>query len=427
MEEEEEGWEEAEEEEEYLGEIKERKFYKYGKENDIEGAKRAIEKGIDIHSTNYWKQTALHLSLFYKHFQFAYFLINNTNIDIEKIDNFGKTPLMCLLSFPDIKNKKFVKSVSKEEIFKFAIYFIEERNLKPIGKNERGESIFEVSILNYQYKVSKYLIEKNYFSIKENVLKKFNNRYTNILFLSMKRRVDEEFLIYLDDKGANGDLFFFLEYSIHCKYYSFATHLYSKYFFISNQLLNFDLPKLNSQLYFYRSSPSLSSSSKSPFSCSHSTSNSLIQFSFYNSNNNNNNNNENNLNNNNNNNNNRNIPIKKRKRRGSEFKWNINLIHLHFVHDILQQLKRENKEEKNDTENNLSDYFDYLKTIDNFIDLIRYLNDVKYDTEIQKISLILKLVKEKQFHFARRLIDLFSIPIHLLELSNDTQKQIFKV
>ena len=46
--------------------VKERKFYEYGKENDIEGAKKAIEEGIDIHSTNERKQTALHLSLYHK-------------------------------------------------------------------------------------------------------------------------------------------------------------------------------------------------------------------------------------------------------------------------------------------------------------------------------------------------------------------------
>ena len=221
-----------------------KEFFEYAIENDIEGAKKAIEEGIiNIHSTNKRKQTALHLALYHKHFEFAYFLLDNTNIDIEAIDEFGNSPLMCLLSFPHRNDKKTIKSISKDEIFKLTIYLIEIKNVERMrrkelkkfhGKSSFGFSILDISIINHQYEVAKYLINKKNYNV-------INfPEFKSTLYRAMKENVDEEFLIYIEEIGGirkEENLFFFLHFAISRNYFIFAVHLYKKYFFIDQSLL----------------------------------------------------------------------------------------------------------------------------------------------------------------------------------------------
>ena len=182
--------------------MKERKFYEYGKENDIEGAMKAIEEGIDIHSTNKRKQTALHLSLYHKHFQFAYFLINNTNIDIEATDIHGNSPLISSVIFLNCKKEVMKNTQTKKEIFEFVIYLIETKKVSYELENNRKRRIYEMSIRNHQYEVAKYLVEKEYFPITRIFRREYRNQW-NSLHHAFKKRADEDFMIYLEEKGGN--------------------------------------------------------------------------------------------------------------------------------------------------------------------------------------------------------------------------------
>ena len=329
--------------------MKERKFYEYGKENDIEGAKKAIEEGIDIHSTNKHKQTALHLSLYHKHFQFAYFLINNTNIDIEATDNFGNSPVMRLLTFPDINDKNFAKSVLTEEIFKFAIYLIETKKVDIKKMNRRGHSLLFCCIFNGQYKLAKYLIEKNDVSSRK-------YPFASELNFAIKCKADEDFLIYLEEKRGYSSIVLYKN-AIIFKRYSFAVYLYEKYFHITNELLNYDISLLQQKrIYFSRQSFSTNNNEKR-----------IVKLN------------------------------------------EISMAHLHFVHVLAREAKGENL--NNDLEYNLVDCFNILRKIGNFDKFIQLLRISKLDSIKNQMNVLKKSIEMNFFHYAKRIIEVYSIPI----------------
>ena len=172
--------------------------------NQIGIAKTLILRGIDLYHIDRENRNALHLSLYYKHFEFAKYLMKETPININSFDNKGNNSLLYCVITHRLKPEKY-KPLSddlKNEIFSFTKYFIEETKVDLTiniqNRNGDGNNLLLLSVIGNHFDLVKYLIEEKKMDIQVT-----NKRLFNALFLGIKENVNEDILEYLFDKGVN--------------------------------------------------------------------------------------------------------------------------------------------------------------------------------------------------------------------------------
>lgn len=210
--------------------------------NDIEFAKKVIDRGIDFHAVTKNRQNAFHIAVHYKNFEFAHFLIAETSIDIYSLDLLDNSSLLLTLALASSKNSRknhfnyvkmnnnILKNRSKNikeaqfdedrnsNIFLFAVYLIEEKRMQYDIMNKEGDDALTLSIKANQPQFAKYLIEQMNVNI---------HRRINILGLSIVMRL-EDFSMYLIEKGVEFRAYDLLQISIQHQLPLLSRYFYEK-------------------------------------------------------------------------------------------------------------------------------------------------------------------------------------------------------
>ena len=173
--------------------------------NQIGIAKTLILRGIDLYHIDRENRNALHLSLYYKHFEFAKYLMKETSININHSSHSPYTQIHLLLAvtIPQVdkkrrKSENLLSDTVKNEIFLFTKYFIEETKIDLTIKNGDGNNLLLLSVICNHFDLIKYLIEDKKMDIQVT-----NKRLFNALFLGIKENVNEDILEYLYNKNVN--------------------------------------------------------------------------------------------------------------------------------------------------------------------------------------------------------------------------------
>ena len=214
--------------------------------NLIEIAKYLIENGIEINSIDKDNRNAFLIAVYFKNFDFAKFLLNEyTNVDISQIDQFQNSSLHLTLMINNFKNKKiYEKYANNNSIFEFTKFLITKLYKKLKEVNNEGNNILHLSLKYHHTNLAKYLIEVEKFDIN---LINTQKKGFNCLFLGVQSKCDQDFLLYLIEKGAeirskNFYQSHLLFYSIENHFYSFSNLICEKIFHLDHHILrlNYD-------------------------------------------------------------------------------------------------------------------------------------------------------------------------------------------
>ena len=77
--------------------MSDQRFKKLCKDGDIEGVQAAIDNGADVNEVDCDGWTGLMSALFERHNNVAQLLLNHPQIDVNKVDGYGFSPLYCAL------------------------------------------------------------------------------------------------------------------------------------------------------------------------------------------------------------------------------------------------------------------------------------------------------------------------------------------
>ena len=141
------------------------------KENKIEIGRYFVQRGIDVNYTTKEFQNVFHYALYYSNFDFAKFLVKETNVNINLLTKTKRnTPLMTsILSHRVLFNNNELTEEEKEKISNFAIYLMNSKNyIDSWFINLSEDSLIDLTIKYHINSLSKYLIDNNHNIIMNN-------------------------------------------------------------------------------------------------------------------------------------------------------------------------------------------------------------------------------------------------------------------
>lgn len=148
---------------------KEKKLFEYCKTGDIAKIQKLLEKGVDINTTNYRKETPLHISIWKNNSELFNYLINQ-GVKVDAVDVKGQTPLLIAIGNENFQFVKTLLEHKADPTHALPNYFLSY--LK-----ERSDGYFDVIIHkeNHGYTPLIMSIDRKNFKIFSEILKYTSN------------------------------------------------------------------------------------------------------------------------------------------------------------------------------------------------------------------------------------------------------------